>query len=155
MWYSIPELDGSTQQEADARLLSAAEKLDAFLDQMLAQTGLSAQGIALLGFSQGAGLSYQVGPRRPAQLGGVVAIAGRMKRKETLPSEARTTPPFLILTGEADTLLASEETEAARAALRQAGSPVEHVVMEGTGHGISQAGKDAVSAFLRDSLAQR
>ena len=151
MWYSIPELDGSSPEDADARLLLAAQKLDAFLDQMLAHRGLSAQDTALLGFSQGAGLSYQVGPRRPEQLGGIVAIAGRMKRKESLPSEAVTKPPFLILTGDADTLLASEETKAATAALRQAGSPVEHVVMEGTGHGISQAGKNAATAFLLGS----
>jgi phospholipase/carboxylesterase len=155
MWYSIPELDGSTPEEADAALLLAAQKLDAFLDQMLARTGLSAQSVALLGFSQGAGLSYQVAPRRAEQLGGIVAIAGRMKRKDALPDEAVTQPPFLILTGDADTLLAGEETKAATAALRQVGSPVEHVVMEATGHAISQAGKDAATAFLLGAFAQR
>ncbi|WP_421980124.1 alpha/beta hydrolase [Roseibium sp.] len=154
MWYSIPELGGSTPAEADARLLLAAAELDAFLDHILAQTGLPSLAVGLLGFSQGAGLAYQVGPRRFAQLGGIVTIAGRMKRKDALPAEASTKPPFLILTGAEDKLLSRRETETATTALRQIGNPVEHVVMHGTGHDISHAGKEAITAFLGGAFAQ-
>ena len=153
MWFPIPELDGSSAEAADAQLLVAAKALDTLLDQLLVQTGLPPQAVALLGFSQGAGLAYQVGPRRGAQLGGVVAIAGRMKRKQSLPAETISQPPFLILTGADDHLLAAEETAAAVTALQGVGSIVTQVVMPGTGHRISQHGRDAATAFLQRHFA--
>jgi len=154
MWYTIPELDGSSVDDADARLQVSAELLAAFLDDQLAETGLPASAMALLGFSQGAGLCYEVGPRRQNQLGGVIAIAGRMKRKQVLAGEVRTRPPFLILTGAEDRLLATDELATTTAALTGANIPVQHVTMPGVGHGISQAGINAASDFLRRVVHQ-
>ena len=99
MWYTIPELGGSNAREADLRLQASACQLDAFLDDQLAAHCLPAAAMALIGFSQGAGLAYEVAPRRCTQLAGAVAVAGRMKRKDALANEARSKPPFLILMG--------------------------------------------------------
>jgi phospholipase/carboxylesterase len=149
MWYTIPELDGSSVEEADSRMIASARQLDAFLDDQLAASNLPASALALLGFSQGAGMAYEVGPRRSDQLGGVVAIAGRMKRKETLASEARTAPPFLVLSGAEDRLLSPDETTAMVAALLHAGIPAQRSIMAGTGHAISDKGITAVQDFFK------
>ncbi|QLQ20071.1 MAG: hypothetical protein HZT43_17845 [Exiguobacterium profundum] len=74
MWYTIPELGGSSTEEADLRLQASARKLDTYLDDQLAAHGLPAAAMALLGFSQGAGMAYEVAPRRRDQLVGVIAI---------------------------------------------------------------------------------
>ncbi|MFM7445056.1 MAG: alpha/beta hydrolase, partial [Tabrizicola sp.] len=144
MWFTIPELDGSSVEAADARLRTSARLLDAFLDDHLAATGVLAADLALLGFSQGAGLAYEVGPRRRDQLAGVIAIAGRMKRKDALAAEIRTKPPFLILTGTEDHLLAATELTATTDTLSRSGVSAFHVVMPGTGHAISEEGISAV-----------
>lgn len=152
MWYTIPELGGSNDEEADLRLQASARRLDAFLDDQLVAHDLPAASMALLGFSQGAGMAYEVAPRRRSQLAGVVAIAGRMKRKDTLAAEARSRPPFLILTGDEDKLLATDELAATSAALSQSDVPVTRVAMEGTGRGISEEGIAAVRDFLESVL---
>lgn len=154
MWYTIPELGGSSTEEADMRLQASARQLDAFLDDQLAAHGLPAAAMALLGFSQGAGMAYEVAPRRRDQLAGAVAIAGRMKRKEALATEARSKPPFLILTGEEDRLLTTDEIIQAADALSAANIPALRVLMAGTAHTISDEGTNAVSEFLRQVLEQ-
>lgn len=152
MWFPIPELGGSSAEEADLRLQASARLLDAFLDDQLAAYGLPAFAMALFGFSQGAGLAYEVGPRRRDQLAGVIAVAGRMKRKDALDADVRSRPPFLILTGAEDHLLASDETNLAAAALSQARIPAMRVLMAGTGHGFSDVGLAAARDFLKSVI---
>ena len=152
MWFPISELGGSSAEEADLRLQASARLLDAFLDDQLAAYGLPAFAMALFGFSQGAGLAYEVGPRRRDQLAGVIAVAGRMKRKDALAADVRSRPPFLILTGAEDHLLASDETNLAAAALSQARIPAMRVLMAGTGHGFSDVGLAAARDFLKSVI---
>ncbi len=152
MWFPIPELGGSSAEEADLRLQASARLLDAFLDDQLAAYGLPAFAMALFGFSQGAGLAYEVGPRRRDQLAGVIAVAGRMKRKDALAADVLSRPPFLILTGAEDHLLASDETNLAAAALSQARIPAMRVLMAGTGHGFSDVGLAAARDFLKSVI---
>lgn len=152
MWYTIPELDGCSVEEADARLISSARMLDGFLDDQLSATGLPASTMALVGFSQGAGLAYEVGPRRHDQMAGVVAIAGRMKRKHALATEVRSKPPFLILSGAEDNLLTTDEVAQTAATLSQMGIPVMKIILAGVGHSISDDGLAAARDFLATAL---
>ena len=152
MWFTIPELGGSSAIEADLRLQASARQLDAFLDDQLAAHGLPASAMALLGFSQGAGMAYEVAPRRRDQLAGVVAIAGRMKRKDTLAAEARSKPPFLILSGAEDNLLTDDETAQTRTALSQVSIPAMRIIMAGVGHSVSDDGLATASDFLKSAL---
>ncbi|MCU0829863.1 MAG: dienelactone hydrolase family protein [Tabrizicola sp.] len=152
MWYTIPELGLSTAAEADLRLQASARKLDTFLDDQLAAHGLPAAAMALLGISQGAGLAYEVAPRRRDQLAGVVAISGRMKRKGTLAAEVGSKPPFLILNGAKDNLLSTDETAQTATALSQVGIPAMRIIMAGVGHGISDDGIGAARDFLKSVL---
>jgi phospholipase/carboxylesterase len=154
MWYTIPELDGSSAEEADARLQASARRMNTFLDEQLADRGIDPASLALLGFSQGAGVCYEVGPRRAVQLAGVVAIAGRMKRKESLAAEVRTTPPFLVLNGASDHFLDEKEIEATAATLSEAGIPVRRMSVPNTGHGISEEAIAPVRAFLQRAFAE-
>lgn len=152
MWFTIPELGGSSAIEADLRLQASARQLDAFLDDQLSAHDLPASAMALLGFSQGAGMAYEVAPRRRDQFAGVVAIAGRMKRKESLAAEARSKPPFLIMTGAEDRLLTTDEIAQTATALSDAGIPATRIDMPGTGHGISDEGITAGRDFLKSVL---
>ncbi|MEY3960366.1 MAG: hypothetical protein RIR14_1020, partial [Pseudomonadota bacterium] len=80
--------------------------------------------------------------------------AGRMKRKDALDADVRSRPPFLILTGAEDHLLASDETNLAAAALSQARIPAMRVLMAGTGHGFSDVGLAAARDFLKSVIQE-
>ncbi|MCZ8335699.1 MAG: alpha/beta fold hydrolase [Rhodobacteraceae bacterium] len=152
MWFTIPELGGSSAIEADLRLQASARQLDAFLDDQLAAHGLPASAMALLGYSQGAGMAYEVAPRRRDQLAGVVAIAGRMKRKDTLAAEVRSTPPFLILSGAEDRLLTADEITQTADTLAQVGIPAILIIIAGVEHDISDDGLAKAKDFLKSVL---
>ena len=88
-WFPIPWLDGSTEAAAEAGLLAAAADLDAFIDERLAEEGLTPDRLVLVGFSQGTMMSLHVAPRRTVPIGGIVAFSGRLLAPERLEAEVR------------------------------------------------------------------
>lgn len=151
-WFPIPWLDGSSEAAAAAGLAAAARDLDAFLDARLADEGLAADRLALVGFSQGAMMALHVAPRRTAAVAGVVAISGRLLAPERLAAEAVARPPVLLMHGDADEVVPFASMAQAGRALDGAGFEVWGHVMAGTGHGIAPDGLAAALGFLRDRL---
>ncbi|WP_225026092.1 alpha/beta hydrolase [Xinfangfangia pollutisoli] len=151
-WFPIPRMDGSTEAEARAGLLAAAEDLNAFLDARLAETGLPASALALVGFSQGAMMSLQIAPRRPDPVAAVVAISGRLLAPELLIGESRVKPPVLLVHGDQDPVVPFQEMGLAGNALVNAGFETYAHVMKGTGHGIAPDGLGVAMSFLKDRL---
>jgi phospholipase/carboxylesterase len=151
-WFPIPWLDGSSEAAAAEGLAAAAADLNRFLDVQLAEAGLSAGSLALVGFSQGAMMSLEVAPRRPAPVAGVVAISGRLLRPEALTADAISRPPVLLVHGDADPVVPFADMAKAGEALVAAGFETYGHVMEGTGHGIAPDGLGVALSFLKDRL---
>lgn len=151
-WFPIPRMDGSSQAAAEAGLDAAAGDLNAFLDARLADEGLSADRLALVGFSQGAMISLHVAPRRPLALAGVVAISGRLLRPEALAAETLVKPPVLLVHGDQDPVVPFDSMSLAGDALVAAGFPTFGHVMQGTAHGIAPDGLGVTLEFLKDRL---
>jgi phospholipase/carboxylesterase len=151
-WFPIPWLDGSSEAAAAAGLAAAAEDLNAFLDARLADEALTADRLALVGFSQGAMMAMHVAPRRTAAVAGVVAISGRLLAHDRLAAEAAVKPPILLVHGDQDDLVPFANMEFAGQELNRAGFTVYGHVMRGTGHGIAPDGLGATLSFLRDIL---
>jgi len=151
-WFPIPRMDGSAQSEADAGIEAATRDLNAFLDARLADEGLSADRLALVGFSQGAMMSMHVAPRRPQAVAGVVAISGRLLRPEALAAETLVKPPILLVHGDQDPVVPFESMGMAGDALVTAGFPTYAHIMQGTGHGIAPDGLGVTLEFLKDRL---
>ncbi len=150
-WFPIPWLDGSDVALAERGLDLAATDLNGFLDARLAEEGLGAEALALVGFSQGAMISLHVAPRRPVAMAGVVAISGRLLRPEAL-DEALVKPPVLLVHGDADPVVPFEDMGRAGQALEAAGFEVFGHVMQGTGHGIAPDGLSVALQFLKGQL---
>jgi len=152
-WFPIPWIDGSTEEEADAGLIRAAEELNMFLDQMMLDEGVTPDRVALVGFSQGCMISLHVAPRRDVPFAGIVGISGRLLSPETLAEEAKVRPPVLLIHGDADDVVPFQSLPDAAEALEGAGwEQVYAHVMEGTGHGIAPDGLSVTLAFLREKL---
>jgi len=151
-WFPIPRFDGSTEVEAAVEMNRAAEDLNAFLDQRLAEEGLTPAGLALIGFSQGAMMSLHVAPRRGQSMAGVVAISGKLMLPKLLAEEAKVKPPVMLIHGDRDDVVPFQEMHAAGNALVAAGFPTFGHVMQGTGHGIAPDGLGVAMQFLKERL---
>ncbi|MGL4235220.1 alpha/beta hydrolase [Tabrizicola sp.] len=151
-WFPIPWLDGSSQALAEAGLEAAAVDLNGFLDARLAEEGLTADRLALVGFSQGAMMSLHVAPRRAEAVAGVVAISGRLLRPEVLAEEAVVRPPVLLVHGDQDPVVPFSDMGTAGDALVGAGFQTFGHVMQGTGHGIAPDGLGVALQFIKERL---
>ena len=149
-WFPIPWLDGSSEAVARDGLIRAAEDLNGFLDQRLAEEGVHPTTLALVGFSQGAMMSLHVAPRRGTAIAGVVAISGRLLEADRLGDEAVVKPPVLLIHGDQDPVVPFEDMSLAGNALLEAGFETYGHVMQGTGHGIAPDGLSVALQFLRD-----
>jgi len=150
-WFPIPWIDGSSEAAALAGLEAAAADLDAFLDGVLAEHGLAPDRLALLGFSQGTMMALHVAPRRAAPIAAIAAFSGRLLVPERL-GEAVSTPPVLLLHGDADEVVPPAAMDEAAGHLARAGFATRSFTMRGTGHGIAPDGLGEAVAFLRRHL---
>lgn len=149
-WFSLQD------RSADAILggvRAAAPILDAFLDDALAQRGLDASKLALVGFSQGTMMSLYVGPRRTKTLAGIVGYSGALIGADTLAQDIRSRPPVLLVHGDADQVVPPQAFPLAVAGLKAAGVSVEELICPGVGHSIDEPGLRRGGAFLRRVLA--
>ena len=151
-WFPIPWIDGSTQAAAAEGLMRSAKRLDAFIDRVLADEGLSPGKLILFGFSQGTMMSLHVAPRRAEPVAGVVGFSGRLMFPEALATAALSKPPVILIHGNADDVVPFQEMQIAGEALQGAGFEVFGHVMQGTAHGIAPDGLSAALTFIRDKL---
>lgn len=151
-WFPIPWLDGSSEDDARQGLTAASVDLNGFINRVLADEGLEAQALALVGFSQGAMMSLHVAPRRMDCVAAVVAISGRLLQPEALAAEAKVKPPILLIHGDRDDVVPFQDMSLAGNALVAAGFETYGHVMQGTGHGIAPDGLGVALQFLKERL---
>lgn len=151
-WFPIPYLDGSSEVAMMEGLGRAKAALNAFIDTSMAEMGMSADRVALVGFSQGTMMSLEVGLRRDAQLAGIVGFSGRLLRAESLEKEIKSKPPVLLVHGDADQVVPPQSLDDAKTALTALGVAVEAHSRPGLGHGIDNDGLGLAAEFLVNAL---
>ncbi|MGB7262625.1 MAG: dienelactone hydrolase family protein [Albidovulum sp.] len=153
-WFPIPWLDGSSEADAAEGLTRAAKDLDGFLDAQLTAESLTADRLAIVGFSQGTMMALHVIPRRAQPVAGVVGFSGRLLQPEKLKAEALSKPPVLLVHGDADPMVPFADMGLAGQALTDAGFETFAHVMKGTGHGIAPDGLSVALGFLSECLGK-
>ena len=153
-WFPIPWLDGSTEAQAKESMTRSIGLLNGWLDKVLADEGLTADRMVVVGFSQGTMMALHVLPRRDEAVAGIIGFSGRLLVPELLAAEATVKPPVLLLHGDQDPMVPFQDMTLAGEALEQAGFAVYGHVMKGTGHGISPDGLSVALSFLRDRLGK-
>lgn len=151
-WFPIPYIDGSSEEAAETSMSQSVSDLNAYLDNVLEDEGVTPRNMILLGFSQGTMMSLHVAPRRDVAFAGVVGFSGRLLAPESLEDEVTVRPPILLLHGDQDDLVPPESLPEAGNALTAAGFQVYAHIMKGTGHGIAPDGLSVALAFMRDRL---
>ncbi|PTV96582.1 phospholipase/carboxylesterase [Rhodobacter aestuarii] len=151
-WFPIPWLDESSPEDAAAGLAQSSKDLNAFLDKVMEDEGLTASQIVVFGFSQGTMMALQVIPRRAEAFAGIIGFSGRLLRPDALAEEVLTKPPVLLAHGNTDQIVPFSDLQKTAEALQEAGFQVYAHVMEGTGHGISPGGLGTALSFLSEYL---
>jgi phospholipase/carboxylesterase len=153
-WFPIPWLDGSTEAQAKESMGRSIGLLNAWLDKVLADEGLTADRMVVVGFSQGTMMALHVVPRRETPVAGIIGFSGRLLVPEMLATEAKVKPPVLLLHGDQDQMVPFQDMQLAGEALEKAGFTVYGHVMKGTGHGISPDGLSVALSFVKDRLGK-
>ena len=159
-WYSLAGFDpeaiqrdplrmGQTFQAMNERVVKAAVRLDLFLDQIMAAHDLPADGVALLGFSQGTIMSLHVGLRRASQIGAILGFSGALSAADRLESEIKTKPPVALVHGAADPVIPSRATTETEKVLKGLGVPCQALIIPNLQHGIDNAGANFGAQFLK------
>ena len=151
-WFPIPWLDGSSEEAARSGQAQASEDLNAFIDQVLADEGLDAASLALVGFSQGTMMSLHIASRRAQPIAALVGFSGRLLAPETLESETVSKPPILLIHGDADPMVPVQSLPDAADALVKAGFETYAHVCKGLGHSIDNEGLSLALGFLSEKL---
>ncbi len=148
-WWPLSSLSPEARA-AGVRI--SAPLLDQFIDRQLGDHQLSADRLALVGFSQGAMMALHVGPRRKNALAGVVGYSGMLADPVALAAEVQTKPPVLLIHGDADQTLPVAALHQAGAALDALGFEVSGHVRPRLGHSIDETGLDLGRDFLAARL---
>ena len=153
-WFPIPWLDGSTEAQARESMGRSVDLLNAWLDKVLADEGLTPDRMLVVGFSQGTMMALHVLPRRDEAVAGIIAFSGRLLVPDLLATEVKVKPPVLLLHGDQDPMVPFQDMTLAAEALEGAGFTVYGHVMKGTGHGISPDGLSVALSFAKDRLGK-
>ncbi len=138
------------------RMVAARATLTTALAALHDQLGVPPERTALIGFSQGAVMTLDVGLRVAAPYAALVGMSGYLAEADDLAGEivARTTQPVLLTHGTRDNVLPVALARRARLTLETAGLVPEYreFVMA---HEINDASLQVVGNFLRRHLAGR
>ncbi|MHC8508218.1 MAG: alpha/beta hydrolase [Rhodospirillales bacterium] len=151
-WFPLTDFNAEERRAGTAK---AGPVLDAYLDTLLAEHGLSEKDLMLIGFSQGTMLSLHVALRRAEPAAGVVGFSGMLIGAETLADDIVSRPPVALVHGDADEILPVQCTAEAYQALRENGVSVTAHVRPGLGHGIDDAGAAIAAAMLAGAFGGR
>lgn len=148
-WFSLQDRD---PEKIRAGVKVAAPILTKFIDDQAKRFNISHDKIALLGFSQGTMMSLYIAPRMEHALGGIVGYSGALSGADTLQNEVKSTPPFLLIHGQADDVVDSSALPHAVEHLKKAGCDVKSTLTPGLGHSIDMDGLQQGAEFLHKIL---
>ena len=149
-WFSLQDRNPLSMMRG---VSAAAPLLDLFLDEILAEQGVDARRLALVGFSQGTMMSLHVGLRRAAAPAAIVGYSGALLAGPELFLQVRARPPVLLVHGDADPVVPVSALDAAAIGLRAVGVTVETERRPGLGHSIDEVGLERGGAFLVGALS--
>lgn len=143
-WFAIRELDPHVMHKG---VLGAAAGLKTFIETETRRLGLSADRVALVGFSQGTMMALHIGFESP-QLAAIVGFSGMLTG-----APAATVTPVLLAHGDADPVIPPEALFLTAGTLGAYGARVQWHLSHGVGHGIDETAIRLAAGFLSLAFA--
>lgn len=136
-WFSLNDISEDT---LDKGVKHAADAVNAYIDDALAESGLSEDKLAIVGFSQGTMTALYLAFRRPRPIAALVGYSGALIAPEKLYHEIVSRPPTLLVHGAEDEVVPPQNLTVAAEALRALKVPVASHISPGLGHSIDNEG---------------
>jgi phospholipase/carboxylesterase len=132
-------------------LKNSGQVLEQFIEQATRKYQTKPSKVFLVGFSQGAMMSYEVVLRHPGLVGGFAALSGHMLpvlKAELKPDAARQKLAVFIGHGMVDTLIPVQGASDAQAYLKNQGITPQFHAYAGLPHGVNEAEVKDLGAWL-------
>jgi phospholipase/carboxylesterase len=138
-WYAI-HFDADENKFSDnVQAKQSVEIIAAFIDEIVKQYPIDAKNVTLIGFSQGAILSYATALTYPEKVAKVVALSGYFNQEimpEVIDTKAISHLKFFVSHGSVDQVIPVEWARKAKPALENLGLKVEYQEYP-VGHGVA------------------
>ena len=138
-WYAI-HFDADENKFSDnVQAKQSVELIAAFIDEIVKQYPIDAKNVTLIGFSQGAILSYATALTYPEKVAKVVALSGYFSREimpEVIDTNAISHLKFFVSHGSVDQVIPVDWARKAKPALENLGLEVEYHEYP-VGHGVA------------------
>ncbi len=138
-WYAI-HFDADENKFSDnVQAKQSVELIAGFIDEILKQYPIDAKNVTLIGFSQGAILSYATALTYPEKISKVVALSGYFNQEilpEIIDTKAISHLKFFVSHGSVDQVIPVDWARKAKPALENLGLEVEYQEYP-IGHGVS------------------
>lgn len=147
--------DSAYYDGVTADLTSSRHVLEQFIEQATRKYHTRPSKVFLVGFSQGAMMSYEVALRDPTLVRGFAALSGHMLpvlKAELKPDPARQKLAVFIGHGTADTLIPVQGASDAEAYLKAQGINAQFHAYTGLPHGVNEAEIKDLRAWLEASI---
>ena len=145
-WFSL-------QDRSPEAMLAGAQSVfplvEEFIEAQMERFNISADKVALVGFSQGTMTSLHVAPRLKHEIAGILGYSGALLWGETADNAALQRMPIHLIHGQADDVVPVQAWSQAKDTLTSNGYKVSGHTTEGLTHSIDQAGIDSGAAFLK------
>jgi len=138
-WYAI-HFDADENKFSDnVQAKQSVELIAGFIDEIVKQYPIDAKNVTLIGFSQGAILSYATALTYPEKVAKVVALSGYFNQEimpEVIDTKAISHLKFFVSHGSVDQVIPVEWARKAKPALENLGLEVEYHEYP-VGHGVA------------------
>ena len=138
-WYAI-HFDADENKFSDnVQAKQSVELIAAFIDEIVKQYPIDAKNVTLIGFSQGAILSYATALTYPEKVAKVVALSGYFNQEimpEVIDTKAISHLKFFVSHGSVDQVIPIDWARKAKPALENLGLEVEYQEYP-VGHGVA------------------
>ena len=138
-WYAI-HFDADENKFSDnEQAKKSVEIIASFIDEIVKQYPIDTENVTLIGFSQGAILSYATALTYPEKISKVVALSGYLNQEilpEVIDTKAISHLKFFVSHGSVDQVIPVEWARKAKPALENLGLEVEYQEYP-IGHGVS------------------
>tara|TARA_B100000508_G_scaffold140349_1_gene141081 strand:- start:45 stop:752 length:708 start_codon:yes stop_codon:yes gene_type:complete len=149
-WYEVSFPNGKPQIN-DVQAEKSSEMLIHFIDQIVEKHKANPEKVYLMGFSQGAIMSFSVGLTRPDKVSGMACFSGRIlqKTKENIsPNKKLKALDVLLVHSTDDNILNYQYALESQKVLDRNGIKTQFITDE-VGHSISQASLGKFKAWLK------
>ena len=150
--YQWFDLSSDREEVILEKSLTAEEKLNTFLDQVLDNFQLETTNLALVGFSQGCMMSIQIALKKKEQINCLVGYSGKIINQKYLSNNIHSKPKIFLMHGANDTIVSPTHLLEAKEYLTNRGLKIKTKLFKDCEHRIPVEGSSLGLGFLKKNL---